>query len=243
MDDFFAQPDEPEAPTGAHSLDDDPELQAEQRARKRRLIGIAVVVIGLGAAGLAIAAAAGKDDGNTTAAGGTTTTAVVAAPAGGDAAATGTGAGATSGGGKGTSTAKTGKRHWPTFTYGRPKAFGKLNDPPPADPGKLQEGWYLWQDFDGWHLWLVGHPGGAHASVTSDDKVLKADGAGDAKVSQTANRIDVIRNGSGEVLGVDFNPGYFAKTLIIAVDDGQQLHVGAGAGKRQQYLGVTLTTD
>ena len=133
---------------------------------------------------------------------------------------------------------------WPTAVSGRPPALGRQGEPPPADAGDLEDGYYLWQDFNGWHLWLVGGSDADQVSITADSEVAKADPAGgDVSIDRSGNAFTFSRGSAGaEVVGVDFNPGYYAKTFVVTVDGDLPLHIGARRWKAPAYYGVQKST-
>ena len=120
---------------------------------------------------------------------------------------------------------------WPLALDGRPALFKNklvaardLTDPP--GPGL-----YLWQDFDGWHLWIVRGAGieGPTGVITADADFRRADlngrpGAGGA-VQLDGHAIHFDFTGSTDaVVGIDFGPGIAASTLVLDVaQDGEPL--------------------
>jgi hypothetical protein len=116
------------------------------------------------------------------------------------------------------------KPDWPKKVGGRPLLFDVRGAPPEAahDPPRCL---YLWGDFDGWHLWAVGAGGsaGARGTVTSDVDVARANLASPGRGSVTTHgpTITFDLSGAGDAtLGIDFNPGYFAKRLELHVEGG-----------------------
>jgi hypothetical protein len=136
------------------------------------------------------------------------------------------------------------KARWPSVTAGRPREFGKLDDAPPADSGKLQDGFYLWQDFDGWHLWVVGGTPEDRVTITSDAEIAKAvPTGGDVAIERTPNALTFSRGGAtGRVVGVDFNPGYYARTIIATTEGGLRLHAGFGHRAVPNAFGMSFST-
>jgi hypothetical protein len=212
--------------------------QERRRRRKRRLVALAVaVVVALVAAGAAWALL--RDDGSSDASPrvgtligsskakgkGTTTTAAGGVPAGSQ------------------TPTLAAKPRWPSVIQGRPKQFGSLNDPPPASAGDLGDGFYLWQDFDGWHLWMVGGGGADRVSVVADDSFAKADPVGgNPDVAKATNGFTLARGGAGAtVVGVDFNPGYYAKTLVVSVEGGLKLRVGGHRATVGSFYGIQFS--
>lgn len=228
-------------------------------SRRRSAVGIVLVAIGLVVAAAAVwitvrddgsgerkvgrlTASHLGDDATTTVPkgdgkgsdGGSGTTAATVPPTTGDAGGATTTAPATPAGGT--------KPAWPPAVSGRPPALGKQGEPPPSSVSGIEDGYYLWQDFYGWHLWLVGDSS-ATATVTVDADVAKAEAVGGTDVEQQANLFTVSRGSAdGEVVGVDFNPGYYAKTMVVSVDGDVKLHVGARRYRVGDYYGLAYST-
>lgn len=197
------------------------------------VLGCLFLVIGLGAGAAALANGRASND-----EGATATTTV---PAGSS------GSGAPSGEGDGaTTTTAAVAPHWPVSVQGRPAAFGGVDgDPPPASADGLEAGFYLWQDFAGWHLWLVGgEDTEGTVEIRSDDAIASATPTGGAPfVAQDRNQLALARGDAGEpVVGVDFNPGFFAKTMVVTTSGGLPIHLGAQSIVGTEYLGLQLST-
>jgi len=134
---------------------------------------------------------------------------------------------------------------WPVTVQGRPPAFGADGDPPPADAGDLADGYYLWQDFAGWHLWLVGGQGAdGEVEIRSDDVIASAVATGgQPAIDKDRNRLVVRRGDAGEnVVGVDFNPGFYGRTMVVTTTGDLPLHLGTQAIEATEYLGLALST-
>ncbi len=120
---------------------------------------------------------------------------------------------------------------WPLELDGRPALFkGKrfaardMTDPP--GPGL-----YLWQDFQGWHLWVVRGAGieGPTGVIASDVEFRRADVNGDTGAGGSIQadgrtiRFDFTES-TDTVVGIDFGPGIAATTIVIeAAQDGVPL--------------------
>jgi hypothetical protein len=134
-----------------------------------------------------------------------------------------------------------GKPAWPHNVGGRPSALGTRGQPatavtpsPTAKPGV-----YLWNDFDGWHLWVVNGAGvpAITGTLSSDDTVAKAvlavPEAG--TVSVDGQVVSFTLPTDKPLTGIDFNPGFFAKQLVFTLNgpDGSipstLVHVGTKA--------------
>lgn len=110
-------------------------------------------------------------------------------------------------------------RVWPAELSGRAEGLGRVNVAAPdvelaADPGV-----YLWQDFDGWHLWVVNGDGisGVSGTIQADSEVgrgtLAVAGAGALTVEDESFTFDLPAE--PELVGIDFNPGFFTSELVI----------------------------
>lgn len=251
-------------PRLARTLAEQAAAAEAKAARRRRAVGIVIVVVGLAVAAYAAWSAFASDGsserkvGKLTAShldGDPTSKVASSAPKGtGSSSSTGSKSGnaGTSGTSGGTGTSATtepgkpapGTRHWPAAVYGRPKAFGARGDAPPASAGSLDPGYYVWSDFDGFHVWLVGGSDADAVTVTMDDPYNKAEAVGGSVDLTTAKNSFTLRRGSAseEVVGVDFSPGFYAKNIIVAVDGDLQLHTGSRAYKAQPYYGMRLET-
>ncbi len=227
-----------------HPTGDDHSAGPDARASRGRLaVGLVLLLIGLAVSAAAIASSLG-DDGK-------------AAPNG-----TGGGAGTASGAqvasatvdrksGKPTldgststtsSLVPTSKPRWPPAVAGRPKAFGGLGDPPPSSGAGLEDGLYLWNDFDGWHLWQVGGGSEDGATITADDTYAKAAGTGGSvDVTNDANLLTFSRGSASEpVVGVDFSPGFYAKTMVVTTRGELTLHLGARGKAAPRFYGMAF---
>lgn len=194
-------------------------LVASRRRRDPRVaIGALLVVAGLTAAGLAVWAAV-VDEGPLPV-GRLVASDVPSAgepPAGG-----GTDA-------PGIAGAPSDRPSWPPAVQGRPPAFGTDGDGPPASADGLEDGWYLWSDFAGWHLWLVGDDRGGSVEVTTNASFLADPTGGQPALETGEQRLTLARGEATEpVVGVDFNPGFFAKELVVTVTGDLPLRTGFG---------------
>jgi hypothetical protein len=138
----------------------------------------------------------------------------------------GDGAVATEGADDASTSADAGRRAWPAEVGGRPPAFGARETPPPALTD-AEPGVYLWNDFDGWHLWVVQGPGTDRITgfITSSAKATKAVAAlpGDTSSGIAMDgRTIVVDFGPSDapVVGVDFNPGFRVESLAIDLTNG-----------------------
>lgn len=119
--------------------------------------------------------------------------------------------------------APSGKPQWPASLGGRPPALG-VRDQPATDVqvgAGTAPGVYLWNDYDGWHLWVVGGgPDLVRGTLTSNDPVAKAElavpGAGTVAIDDKVVTFELP--GAAGLSGIDFNPGFFAKQLVFTLE-------------------------
>ncbi len=135
----------------------------------------------------------------------------------------------------------TAKPVWPKNVGGRPPALGKRGQAA-ADVtlGKdAKPGIYLWNDFDGWHLWVVNGEGvpAVKGTMTSNDTVAKAESAvPDAGTVVLVDKVATFELPTDQpIVGINFNPGFFANNLVFTLEgpdgaiDETLVHVGAKA--------------
>ena len=207
--------------------------QDRSQARRRRIIGIGIVVVGVAVAIAAFAGGGGskkKDDAASTKPGakGATTTVAVTTPDG-----------------KSAAPSLATKPRWPSEIQGRPVAFGgNAADPAAAKTIGLEDGFYLWEGFDGWHVWEVGGTADDRITITADSTIAKADGVGGTvAIDKTANHFTFSRGSAGgKVVGVEFNPGYYANTIVVAVEGKLRVHVGPHRWIRPNFYGIQRST-
>ncbi len=133
------------------------------------------------------------------------------------------------------------KASWPANVGGRPPKLGTRGQAAPkVEPGAAP-GIYLWSDYDGWHLWVVKGPGvpAISGTLTSNDKVAKAVLATPSVGSVTTKDkvVTYLLPTDAPIVGVDFNPGFYAKQLVFTLNgpdgpvDQALVHVGRKAEK------------
>jgi hypothetical protein len=114
------------------------------------------------------------------------------------------------------------ERAWPASVGGRPAGVGEFKQKVADVKVTAKPGVYLWSDFDGWHLRVVngGSVQGVHGSIVGDVDHLRAAAAqkGDGTVSLRGGTIDFDLPKSPQLVGVDFEPGFFAKKLTVTLD-------------------------
>lgn len=146
----------------------------------------------------------------------------------------------TSDGGTGNTGGKPKKAAWPPTVTNRPVTLGKRNEKAPAVKSTAKPGVYVWIDYDGWHMWVVGGagmPSSITGSIISSDVFARADvatpGAGTTKLNGKQVTFDVPTD--KPITGVDFNPGFYAKQLVFDIEgdagplDSKLIHLGGKA--------------
>ncbi len=129
------------------------------------------------------------------------------------------------------------ERAWPDAVGGRPEGLGGENETaaqvtPSADPGV-----YIWQSFDGWHLWVVSGDGldGLTGTITSNEDIVSArssdEDAGTATLDGKEITFDL--DAGAPLAGVDFDPGFSRElTFRLETADGEvsadQVFTGSG---------------
>ena len=112
-------------------------------------------------------------------------------------------------------------RAWPAQISVRPDGLGQEHDTaahvtPTAEPGV-----YIWNSFDGWHLWVVNgnDVAGVKGTITSSDRIKRATSSAPKAGTVTAHgkTVSFDLDGSAKVAGVDFEPG-FSHHLVITLD-------------------------
>lgn len=117
-----------------------------------------------------------------------------------------------------------GKAAWPSTVEGRPPALGKRGQTADkVDASKAKPGVYVWSDFDGWHMWVVGGKGmpeRLNGSLTSNDELSRADlavpdtGTVEAKGVKANFDLDTTKG----LTGMDFSTGFYGKRLVFTFE-------------------------
>ncbi|MCU1372582.1 MAG: hypothetical protein JWO77_3776 [Ilumatobacteraceae bacterium] len=114
-------------------------------------------------------------------------------------------------------------RAWPEAYGGRPQGLGGEKDTAIDVTPKAPPGVYIWQSFDGWHLWLVNGDGfaGLTGTISSSDDVVEATSSspGDGVVTAEGRTVSFDLSDGAPVAGVDFDPG-FANKLTFNLESG-----------------------
>jgi len=118
------------------------------------------------------------------------------------------------------------ERAWPKSVDGRPEGLGGEKETaadvtPSADPGV-----YIWNSFDGWHVWVVNGDGldGLTGTIASNDDIVGAESSNpDAGTVSADGKTVTFDLAAGDALaGVDFDPGFAKKlTFTLETADGE----------------------
>lgn len=129
-------------------------------------------------------------------------------------------------------------RAWPEAVDGRPEGLGGEKETAAEVTPEAKPGVYLWNSFDGWHLWVVNGDGieGLTGTISSNDDLVGAESsAPDAgTVSVSGKTVTFDLSGDAAVAGVDFDPGFASKlTFELETADGEvtaaQVFTGSGS--------------
>jgi hypothetical protein len=109
-------------------------------------------------------------------------------------------------------------REWPSTYEGRPEGLGGEKESADEVTPTAEPGVYIWNGFDGWHVWVVNGDGldGLSGTITSNDDIVSAESsvADGGKVTLEGEEVTFDLEGGGAVTGIDFDPG-FSKELKI----------------------------
>lgn len=117
---------------------------------------------------------------------------------------------------------KSTKKVWPPELGGRPAGLGKTKQPAPDVTVEADPGAYLWNDFDGWHLWVVNGAGvpAISGSISSNDDLDKAvlaiDGAGSVTPNGKTATFELPTD--VPLAGIDFNPGFYSDDIVVTLN-------------------------
>jgi hypothetical protein len=140
---------------------------------------------------------------------------------------------------------------WTPDASGRPAGLGSTGQRASAVTATAAPGTYLWDDTDGWHLWVVTAPGGAAVSgqITTDADVGSANSAVAGGTVTTTDRTVKFTLPAGPALaGVDFDPGSATHEITVELTTSssdsatETIHVGAGADATALPLVLTEST-
>ncbi|MGI8757301.1 MAG: hypothetical protein ACR2MB_15885 [Acidimicrobiales bacterium] len=109
---------------------------------------------------------------------------------------------------------------WPASSAGRAR-LGQTNIPAPDVTVTAAPGVYVWQDFDGIHVWVVngGSIGGARGTISSDKDIGSAKLAipGKGRATLEGKTITFDLPADPKLVGVDFNPDFFVKDFKVDI--------------------------
>lgn len=120
---------------------------------------------------------------------------------------------------------------WPASIGGRPAGLGQTNQKAPDVSSTAKPGAYVWNDFDGFHLWIVDGGTALQGTLSSDEDfgetAVAVPGAGTVAVDGKKVTFDLPA--SDGIVGVDFNPGFYARTVTVTLTgaDGAKVFDGA----------------
>jgi hypothetical protein len=130
------------------------------------------------------------------------------------------------------------ERAWPEAVDGRPEGLGGEKETAAEVTPSAAPGVYIWNSFDGWHLWVVNGDGieGLTGTIRSNvDLVGGESSAPDAgTVSVDGKIVTFDLDGEAAVAGVDFDPGFASQlTFELQTADGEvapaQVFTGSGS--------------
>jgi hypothetical protein len=130
---------------------------------------------------------------------------------------------------------KSTRKAWPVVYSLRAGGLGAQGSPAAQVDPKEAPGVYLWNDFYGWHLWIVTGEGVGRVTgtVTSDQSFDKAalatSNVGSIKADSKTIRFSLPAD--AKVVGIDFAPGFYATRL--KVDVGNKMAIYEGNVKRR----------
>ena len=117
------------------------------------------------------------------------------------------------------------ERAWPEATGGRPTGLGEEKQTAGEVTPSADQGVYIWNSFDGWHLWAVNGEdlSGLTGTIKSSDDIVRATSSAPAAgtVSVDGKTITFDLSADAAVAGVDFEPGFSRKlTFDLQTKDG-----------------------
>lgn len=110
---------------------------------------------------------------------------------------------------------------WPTSSAGRAPGLAQTGVPAPQVDATAPPGVYVWQDFDGVHVWVVngGAIAGTKGTISSDKKIDRANlaipGKGTARLDDKTITFDLPAE--PKLVGVDLNPDFYAKEIKVDI--------------------------
>ena len=138
------------------------------------------------------------------------------------------------------------KKAWPASASGPPAGLG---DTPADAAADVAPGVYLWNDFGGWHLWVVNGEGtsGVKGTITSGDEIASAEvaTAGEGSAVIEAETIEFDLPAEPRVVGVDFNPGFYAEKLTVTLEgaDGPVDPASVTVGREREVTALPVVLD
>jgi hypothetical protein len=134
------------------------------------------------------------------------------------------------------------EKAWPAVLSVRPGGLGQQGEKPAGTTTDLPPGAYLWNDFDGWHLWIVNGSGvGPVKGTLSSDKSFAKSGLATPRVGSInadGSTLDFSLPADAKVVGIDFAPDFYAKRLELKLD--VDIPVFEGNVKKRVKLPVVI---
>jgi len=112
-------------------------------------------------------------------------------------------------------------RVWPSTLGGRPPAFGERDSLPAPQGTTIDPGVSLWNDFDGWHLWVVPGPGvqDVKGKIATDSEPSRASSAVEGQGSVLVQGNDILFDFTGvtaPIVGIEFNAPFANRVEVSA---------------------------
>ncbi|MEZ5181723.1 MAG: hypothetical protein R2702_07600 [Acidimicrobiales bacterium] len=111
---------------------------------------------------------------------------------------------------------------WPADLGGRPAGLGEIDEIAAEVTPEVEPGAYLWNDFDGWHLWFAFGDGfdRATGTIRSDDDVSKLllSPTSSGTASGDGGEVSFELDDSAPLVGIDFEPGFYAKRVEVRIE-------------------------
>ncbi len=143
---------------------------------------------------------------------------------------------------------------WPLDVGGRPEGLGDRGEMAEEVAPEVPAGAYLWNDFDGWHLWFSLDPTFSKVSgtIVSDDEIgsSRLTPAAAGTVTESGKAIDFDIDASSNIAGIDFEPGFYSERIEVTIlgPDGKPLpaemiHRGASMAPAEVPVVVEKVTE
>lgn len=129
------------------------------------------------------------------------------------------------------------EKEWPARWSGPPSGLDTKDPTASGVAPDIEPGAYLWNDFQGWHLWVVmgDGVGPVQGTLTSDkdfDDVALAT-ARVGSMQPKGGQISFSFPADAKVAGIDFSPGFYAEKIELKLSKAIPVFEG-GAKKRSR---------